>query len=102
MRILHINAARWFQRSYGNTYYAARITDAATDEVLAHIPYAYGYGDSCVDEILDAAIAAGKLPRLERYPNGCREARYQWAERNGIKIITSIYDVPRERDLKRF
>lgn len=34
---------RWFQRSYGNTYFSVEIFN--NNELIAKVPYEYGYGD---------------------------------------------------------
>jgi len=34
---------RWFQRSFGNTYFSVEIFN--NNELIAKVPYEYGYGD---------------------------------------------------------
>lgn len=47
MQSLVINARRWFQKSYGNTYFTA---DIVVDGELVHtLPFQYGYGEHYQD-----------------------------------------------------
>lgn len=90
--VLELTGKRWFQKSYGNTYFTAR---AVLDgEVIAECPQQYGYGDQWKQELLQAVEASGKLPlrSLHEYPR-------EWAERIGMVLVENVSDVARERDL---
>ena len=62
---LHIEGRRWFQRTYGNTYHSVRIY--RNGELLAHIPFEYGYGDQFLQTALDWLKANGHAPADAKY-----------------------------------
>jgi hypothetical protein len=97
-RCVEIRGRRWFQRSYGNTYHTAH---AFIDgQHVLTVPRQYGYGDQYLDSAMEGLERAGLVPPRERNPrtNGS-EALWQWRERHGINLDTSVEDVPRQRDL---
>jgi hypothetical protein len=57
---LHIEGWRWFQRTYGNTYHSVRIWKDG--QLIAHLPYQYGYGDQWLQTALDWLRAEGHIP----------------------------------------
>jgi len=57
---LHIEGRRWFQKTYGNTYHSVRIFKDG--QVIAHLPYQYGYGDGYLQTALDWLRANGNIP----------------------------------------
>lgn len=90
MKTLHINARRWFDRRYGNTYFTAQ---AYVDgKLVADLPMEYGYGDHCIDRAWHETAMALGLENAGTWPSKyCRE--------NGIQYVCDIADVSRQRDL---
>lgn len=93
MKTIEIQARRWFQSSYGNTYFTGEIY--VNDALAATIKNQYGYGDHCAYELLDAAIKAGILPEKERNT----QAPWKYAEDNGFNLLVNIKDVKRKKDM---
>jgi hypothetical protein len=48
---LHVEARRWFQKTYGNTYHSIRIY--VNDEQVHHNPCNYGYGDQWLQTAIE-------------------------------------------------
>lgn len=83
---------RWFDRTYGNTYFSAQILIDGVP--VEGIDYEYGYGDQYAWEAIGKAEKAGLIPpREEGEPN------WMWAERTGIALHCAVSDVSRKRDL---
>ncbi len=97
MKTLIINARRWFQRTYGNTYFSGELL--LDGEELVNIDFQYGYGGHCTHELINKAIKEGKLPAKLVYDNGCCESNWVYFERLGYKVIENIVDVQRKKDL---
>ena len=87
---LEVNGRRWFQRSYGNTYFTADIY--VNDRRAAYIPESYGYGDYYLQ------AAAEKLKELGFMPSE-ESVLWRWASDQGIDFQYSAEDVRRMRDL---
>lgn len=87
---------RWFQKSYGNTYFTAYIY--VNGEQVHAMPQEYGYGDQYAHSSMDWLEKAGHITR-KAYANGGHEGIWQTAERLGIAITYHAQDVARERDL---
>lgn len=96
-RHLHITGRRWFQRTYGNTYFSA---SALLDgESVGRIDFDYGYGDHYKDAMLDHLADAGVIPARKRHANGSPEWTPDYTERTGIKVTSDVHDVARKSDL---
>lgn len=97
-QFLMITGKRWFQSSYGNTYFSAR---AYLDgRFIDHIDYEYGYGDQYADSMLRKLTDDKIIPPRKQYDNGLpSEAWWQWSERTGIKVRFDVSDVSRKKDL---
>lgn len=86
---IHIEGRRWFQRTYGNTYHSVRIFEDG--ELVATLPYQYGYGDQFLQTALDWLKANGKVPADAEY--GTRYLR------EVLGGTYSVSDVTRQKDL---
>ncbi len=87
---LHIEARRWFQRSYGNTYHTVRIWRGEREGVT--LPMAYGYGEQWLQTALDWLALHGEAEPGRYGTLYLREA---------LGGTYSVTDVPRQRDLHR-
>lgn len=98
---IYIECKRWFQRSYGNTYFSVRIhlndeeekqwieKHGNTDQL--YIPFEYGYGEHCLD------VARKKLEELGLI--AVYENVSTWKVFKELEIATSIVDVDRKKEL---
>ena len=90
IKTIEIQARRWFQKSYGNTYFSGEIY--VNDKLAGKVVFEYGYGDHCIDFLFKVAQETGKLPLTnDRLWQVCRD--------NDIKLLTNIVDVKRKKDL---
>lgn len=94
---VHIEARRWFQKSYGNTYFSLQI-DVEIGGMLievVRIPFEYGYGDHYDTVALEQFKAAVNLDKpLADY---CYLSRA--LKESGIKVYNHASDVDRKKDL---
>ncbi len=86
---LHIEGRRWFQRGPGNTYHSVRIY--GNGELLATLPYQYGYGDQFLQTALDWLTANGHAPADAEYGT--------LYLRETLGGTYSVIDVERKKDL---
>lgn len=95
---ISIVGRRWFQRSYGNTYFSA---DIYVNGVQAgRIPFSYGYGDQYLYEAIDWLEENGYMPDREHHENGSAEPGWRYfRDDRGIPFEYSVMDVPRKKDL---
>lgn len=90
IKTIEINARRWFQRSYGNTYFSGDII--VNGKHAGSINFAYGYGDHCVDQLFKLAQDNGVIPETS-------DRLWRFCSDNNITKIVNIIDVPRKEDL---
>lgn len=96
MNNITILGRRWFQRTYGNTYFTAKIY--IDGELVHEIPKSYGYGDYYVQ-------AAGEWLHDNGYTNqkaqvnGGYEPLWSYCSQNGIAFTYQATDVARKKDL---
>ncbi len=84
---LHIEGRRGFQRGSGNTYHSVRIF--RDGQMVAHIPFSYGYGTSFLQTAVDWL-------RLNGYPEAEYGTQYL---REVLGGSYSVIDVTRKGDL---
>lgn len=96
--VLHIVARRWFQRSYGNTYFSVTV-DVEIDNKLVEIvnvPFHYGYGDHydtvALEEFKKVVDLEGK-----DFIKGSYLSRF--CNDNSITVYNAVSDVKRKKDL---
>lgn len=94
----HITCKRWFQKTYGNTYFSAYVSfdDGSTEQV---IKFEYGYGSHCLDETLKYLEENGFVRASEKYENGMRKDNTTIKLREECKISYEILDVNRKKDM---
>ena len=94
----HIDATRWFQRSYGNTYHTVRVIaileDGKLGDVVAHSErMSYGYGDQYLQTACELLMEAGLIDCTNEY------AFAGWQVREAMNIQHVAQDVQRKRDM---
>jgi len=87
-----VTGRRWFQRTYGNTYFSA--VGYVDGDIKATIDFEYGYGDHYIDCIADALERAGHMPGREE-----NQPLWQYCNDHNIKYNYSVSDVERKKDL---
>lgn len=85
-----IDARRWFQKSYGNTYHSVTVTVDGVS--LGNSGIHYGYGDHYLQT---ASAMLEKAGYFEDWNDFCT-----WRRSNHEKCYVAVSDVARERDLK--
>lgn len=94
----HIACRRWFQKTYGNTYFSSYVSfdDGSTEQIIA---FEYGYGDHCLDQSLKALAKAGYVELPAPYSNGCSSYNTTVFLREVVNVSYDVTDVQRKRDL---
>jgi hypothetical protein len=94
---VHIEARRWFQRTYGNTYHSVRVHQDGV--VIYSSGRTYGYGEQWLQTACEWLAENGYPALAERYDNGMRKHCHTQYLREVLKSSYSVADVARERDL---
>ena len=90
---------RWFSKTYGNTYFTARIY--VDGQQVHFMPEEYGYGDHYRDQSFEWLEDNGYIPKRDRYSNNMpKDTPWGWCEKHGIKLSYHADDVKR-RDMFR-
>lgn len=81
-RSLFIEAREWTDKTYGNSYFSARIwVDGGQ---VAILPFQYGYGDQFLYEAQKKLLELGYLPQ-----EGKNNALWTIAQNNGFDFYSS-------------
>lgn len=90
-----VRGNRWFQTTYGNTYFSAIVY--LNDDEAARIPFEYGYGDHYLDRIM------GEFWKTHTPPKGFNIDRYFSRELRdyGVEFTYSVKD-GLKRELNRY
>ncbi len=94
---VHIQARRWFQKSYGNTYFSLKVDVEVNGKLIevVNVPFEYGYGDHYDTVALEQFKQAVNLDKdLIEYAYLSRTLRGR-----GIKVYSNVSDVDRKKDL---
>jgi hypothetical protein len=94
---VHIEARRWYQRTYGNTYHSVRIFQGSRQ--IAYIPFEYGYGDQWLQTACDWLAENGYPELALQHENGVRYNQNTRYLREVLGGTYSIIDVDRKKDL---
>lgn len=64
VKTIDVQGRSWRDRTYGNTYFSARVTInyGMPDETILYIPFQYGYGDHYLDVAKQTLQTHGYLP----------------------------------------
>ena len=93
IKSIAINARRWFQKSYGNTYHTSKVY--INGEYVLTVKETYGYGDHFITTAFEALIKAGVIEGIETgYDCG-----WSWCRDNNIRFVDNAVDVNRKKDL---
>lgn len=93
-RLIIIDARRWFDRVYGNTYHSVTVTvkHARKDDVVLRCGYEYGYGEQYLQTAHELLRQAGYF--------GPEYSEFSCCVRNDRKKFhVTCTDVPRKKEL---
>lgn len=91
---VHIEGRRWFARTEGNTYFTASIW--LNGDNVSVLPRQYGYGSQYEYEAMAELRRLGLLPAdRERWAT----PPWQVAQDLGFKLVSTVVDVARRKDL---
>jgi len=91
---IEIQAVRWFQKTYGNTYHAVRVY--VNDKLIGASGQTYGYGEHYLQTAYDLLLKYGGLG----FTSVDDLRKSHWDNRN--KWVVNVRDEERYRDFKRF
>jgi hypothetical protein len=95
---VHILVKRWFQATYGNTYFSATVTfDDGTEEKA--IKFEYGYGDHGLQCAVEWLGENGYADLPAPYSNGMKSYNTTIFLRETLHCVYTIVDVQRKKDL---
>jgi hypothetical protein len=89
-----VEARRWFQKTYGNTYHSVRIFDE-DGNLIACERFTYGYDD----QYLQTAYELLKSKGVEFATIKDMNDFLKWSNRQSEGISAFVVDVKRKRDL---
>lgn len=87
---------RWFNKTYGNTYFSSLALVNGETEI--DIPFEYGYGNQYEWEAWRLLVNQLNLD-VERYKGNLIEAPSTYCRRKGIAYHSIVTDVQRKKDL---
>lgn len=90
---IHINARRWFDRKYGNTYHSVAVY--FPDGTVKTRSFVYGYGNQWEYTAFELIVGKDKT----RYENGSPMAPWRWYEEHNYLVTSECVDVTRKKDL---
>lgn len=100
--IIHVNAKRWFQKTYGNTYHSVEVFERGKNKVFK-VPFVYGYGEHY--KVTASKLISENFPEvLKILGDDAKLSLNYWRnleklEQNDIIIIFNVNDVNRKKDL---
>ena len=96
--ILEVNAKEWFDKSAGNSYFSAVVV--LDDEVVAELPFQYGYGDHYLDMANEKLDDLGVIDN-KKHSNGSRRSLWLYCQDNNIKLISNKQENCLKRELSK-
>lgn len=94
----HITVNRWFQRTYGNTYFSAYVEfDDGTSQQL--IKFEYGYGSHGLQRAVEELGKQGYFELPPKHSNGMNSYNTTQYLREVVKCSYSENDVQRKKDM---
>ena len=97
-KTITIEAKRWFQRTYGNTYHSCRVFHGG--ELVGAKSFCHGYGDHYLNTAAQILCDAGLLMPMESdHSAGKEDALRQDMREHRNRYVVCVADVAREKDL---
>jgi len=97
MKSITIIGRRWFD-SFGNTYHS--VIAYIDGEEVVDVRYKYGYSNQYLYTAQWEMDKLDLLPGLKHFKrSGGTESLWGYCDRNKIKLIDSVTDVSRKKDL---
>ena len=95
--IIEIQAKEWLDKANGNSYFSANVY--IDDDLVAELPFQYGYGDHYVDMAF-REIGSNKLQELCKLKSVVNWKEY-WGlcRQHNIKLITFKQENCKKKDL---
>ena len=95
---VHVLARRWFQQSYGNTYFSLSVDVEIAGKLVevVNVPFQYGYGDHFDTVALEEFSKVINLEGKE-FSRGSYLSRF--CRDNNIPVYSHASDVKRKKDL---
>lgn len=96
IKTIDIQAKKWFQRLYGNTYFTAEITvnfDMESEQSIS-LPFQYGFGNHFEDVARNELVERGLVTKTTDY-----DSLHSICHDMGIILRSSSHDVKRKKDL---
>lgn len=87
---------RWFQRSYGNTYFSMEMFNK--NELIAKVDYEYGYGDQYRQAAFEILREMGLYGNEKTEPHGLYED-WELLRDDSHKMLIVCHDVNTKREL---
>ena len=95
---VHIVINRWFQRTYGNTYFSAHVIfDDGTEENI--IKFEYGYGDHGLQRAVEELGNLGYFDLPPKHSNGMNSYNTTIFLRESANCSYKENDVQRKKDM---
>jgi len=89
---------RWFQKTYGNTYFSA--IALVNGKEVASIDFQYGYGSYYEQAMADKLEDLGYMPDRNHHENGSSESAWSYfRDKHGVEWHSEAVDVQRKKDL---
>lgn len=93
LKTLDITCLKWFDKVYGNTYFACEVTVnyGMKNQINFNVPFTYGYGDHYFD------VVCKKLQQ-----HGITDKNlYRWQDQQDSNAVirTNVYDDCKKREL---
>lgn len=96
METIQLIGRRWFEKTNGNTYHS--VEAYVDNKFIGKVAFEYGYGSQW--SWTGARLLEEKgLISLKKFDNGGRESLWTYCENNNIKLLESVSDVKRKKDL---
>ena len=97
-RSITLSGKRWFQESYGNTYFTTEVY--VNGEHVKRIGPKYGYGDQWEYAASEWLHENGYTAGVDRNAhNILTPCLWRWCDENSVEYVRVVSDVSRERDL---
>lgn len=92
MKVLEIRGRRWFQTSYGNTYFSCVIS--VDGEEIHGIEFEYGHDQMYEQWAREWLVGSGYLPEFK-----VGDSLSMYCREKNIILISNAVDVSRKKDL---